>query len=63
MWHGQGKPIFANCFSNNTEEDKKNKLIGHLNVILKDHFDYVPIGSVIDIVDELIKRGWKFNID
>ena len=42
-------------------EDNRDKLIDDLNLILKDHFDYVSIGSVVDITDELIKRGWSFN--
>ena len=42
-------------------ENNKNKLIDDLNNILKDSFDYVPIFKVINIVEELIKKGWKFH--
>ena len=44
----------------------RDKLIDDLNLILKDHFDYVPICSVIDIADRIIKNGteniFKFHI-
>lgn len=39
----------------------RDKLIDDLNDILKDNFDYVPIFKVINVVDELIKKGWKFH--
>ncbi len=42
-------------------EDSRDKLINDLNLILKDHFDYVSIGGVVEIVDKLIKNGWKFK--
>lgn len=42
-------------------ENNRNKLIDDLNLILKENFDYVPIGKVINIADELIKKGWNFN--
>ena len=28
---------------------------------LKENFDYVPIFKVINIADELIKKGWNFD--
>lgn len=39
----------------------KEWLIDDLNVILKDNFDYVPIGKVIDIAEKLIAKGWKLS--
>ena len=61
MHHGYGKPIFANCFLKGNTEDDRNKLIGELNSILQKNFDYVPIGKVVNIVDELIEKGWNFE--
>lgn len=61
MHHGLGKPIFANCFLKGNKEDDRNKFIGELNSILQKNFDYVPIGKVINIVDELIEKGWNFE--
>ena len=37
----------------------RDKLIDDLNSILKDNFDYVPFFKVVNVADELIKRGWK----
>lgn len=42
-------------------EDKRDKLIDDLDLILKHNFDYVPIYKVRNIVDELIKEGWNFD--
>lgn len=42
-------------------ENNRDKLIDDLNSILKDNFDYVPLFKVINVADELIKRGWSFN--
>ena len=42
-------------------ENNRDKLIDDLNGILKDSFDYVPIFKVINVADELIKRGWNFD--
>ena len=42
-------------------ENNRDKLIDDLNFVLKDNFDYVPIFKVINIADELIKKGWNFN--
>lgn len=42
-------------------KDNREKLIDDLNLILKENFDYVPIYKVINITDELIKKGWKFD--
>lgn len=42
-------------------EDNRDKLIDDLNNILKDNFEYVPLFKVINVADELIKRGWNFD--
>lgn len=42
-------------------EDNRDKLIDDLNLILKNNFDYVPIYKIINVVDELIKKGWNFD--
>lgn len=42
-------------------ENNRDKLIDDLNFVLKDNFDYVPIFKVINIADELIEKGWKFE--
>lgn len=42
-------------------ENNRDKLIDDLNGILKDNFDYVPIFKVINVADELIKKGWNFD--
>ena len=35
----------------------RDRLIDKLNTELKKHFDYVPLGSVIEIADELLSNG------
>ena len=42
-------------------EDNRNKLIDDLNSILIKNFDYVPVFKTVNVVDELIKKGWKFD--
>ena len=45
------------CASNS----RKDELVDDLNLILKSNFDYVPIYKTIEIVDAIIKKGWKFD--
>lgn len=42
-------------------EDNRDKLIDDLNLILKNNFNYVPIYKIINVADELIKKGWNFD--
>lgn len=35
----------------------RDRLIDILNAELKTHFDYVPLGSVVDIADKLLSSG------
>ena len=42
-------------------EHARGKLIDELDLILKVNFDYVPLYKVINIVDKLIEKGWKFS--
>jgi hypothetical protein len=42
-------------------EDNRDKLIDDLNLVLKENFDYVPILKVVNVADELIKKGWSFD--
>jgi hypothetical protein len=42
-------------------EDNRDKLIDDLNLVLKENFDYVPIFKVVNVADELIKKGWSFD--
>ena len=67
IWLGN-KPIGGCIGCNSCEEsqkdlnkDNKDKLIDDLNYILKENFEYVPLYKVINIADELIKRGWNFD--
>lgn len=42
-------------------EENKDKLIDDLNDILKENFDYIPIFKIVNIVNKLIQKGWKFS--
>ena len=39
----------------------RDRLIDDLNEILADYFDYVPLFKTMNVVDELIRKGWKFE--
>lgn len=41
--------------------EERDKLIDDINSILKENFDYVPVFKTVNVVDELIKKGWKFE--
>ena len=42
-------------------KDNRDKLIDDINSVLIKNFDYVPVVKTVNVVDELIKKGWKFT--
>ena len=42
-------------------KDTRDELIYDLNLILKENFSLVPLLAVLNVVDRLIEKGWKFS--